>query len=314
MTAKAYRAISLLFYPGKCANIYIQVNITTASGGYAMSVWAAILLGFIQGVAEFLPISSSGHLSVLQNLFNFQTAEEGHMFFDVLLHLATLVSVCVVYRADLAEMIRDVLAYLRGKSHPVPGGDKQRPALRLVLMIILATLPLIVILPIHDYIEQLYYNTWFIAVTFILTGILLYISDRLPVGKKTGKNMSAANALTVGVCQAVATIPGLSRSGTTITAGMAAGLDRSFAVKFSFLISIPAILGANILSLFKAVKAGIDMSLLPIYLLGMLVAMVTGYFSIHLVRMIAKKGRFGGFAYYCWGAGIVTIILSIILL
>lgn len=277
-----------------------------------MSIWAAIFLGFIQGVAEFLPISSSGHLSVLQNLFNFQTSEDGHMFFDVLLHLATLVSVCVVYRKELVEMVRDVLGYFRQRSHPVPGGDRERPGLRMVVMIIVATLPLVVIVPINGLIEQLYYNTWFIAIMFFVTGALLFISDRMPRGKKNERNMTIKDALVVGICQAVATIPGLSRSGTTITTGIATGLERSFAVKFSFLISIPAILGANILQLADAIEEGIDPSLLPAYLLGMLTAMVVGYLAIRLMKWIAQKGRFGGFAYYCWGAGIVTIILSLI--
>ncbi len=277
-----------------------------------MSIWAAIFLGFIQGVAEFLPISSSGHLSVLQNIFNFQTAEEGHMFFDVLLHLATLVSVCIAYRAELIEMVRDVFGFFRQRSHPVPGGDRERPGMRMVVMIVVATLPLVLILPINGLIEQLYYNTWFIAVMFFVTGALLFISDRMPRGKKTERNMSVKDAVIVGLCQAVATIPGISRSGTTITAGLATGMDRSFAVKFSFLISIPAILGANILQLADAIEEGVDPTLVPAYLLGMLTAMVVGYLAISLMKWIAKKGRFGGFAYYCWGACIVTIILSLI--
>ena len=277
-----------------------------------MSIWAAIFLGFIQGVAEFLPISSSGHLSVLQNIFNFQITEEGHMFFDVLLHLATLVSVCIAYRAELIEMVRDVFGYFRQRSHPVPGGDRERPGMRMVVMIIVATLPLVLILPINGLIEQLYYNTWFIAVMFFVTGALLFISDRMPRGKKTERNMSVKDAVIVGLCQAAATIPGISRSGTTITAGLATGMDRSFAVKFSFLISIPAILGANILQLADAIEEGVDPTLVPAYLLGMLTAMVVGYLAISLMKWIARKGRFGGFAYYCWGAGIVTIILSLI--
>ena len=277
-----------------------------------MSIWAAVFLGFIQGVAEFLPISSSGHLSVLQNIFNFQTAEEGHIFFDVLLHLATLVSVCIAYRKELVEMVRDVFGYFRQRSHPVPGGDRERPGMRMVVMIIVATLPLFVILPINGLVEQLYYNTWFIAAMFFVTGALLFISDRMPKGKKTERNMTVKNALIVGVFQAIATMPGLSRSGTTITAGLATGMERSFAVKFSFLISIPAILGANILHLTDAFKEGIDTSLLPAYLLGMLTAMVVGYLAVSLMKWIANKGRFGGFAYYCWGAALVTIILSLI--
>lgn len=186
------------------------------------------------------------------------------------------------------------------------------PARRMILMIIVATLPLLLVFPIKDRVELLYQNTFFIAFALVLTGTLLFVSDRMPRGHKTAGTATMGDAILVGLAQAVAVVPGLSRSGTTISAGMARGFDRTYAVKFSFLMSIPAVLGANILSIVDAVKAGIDTSLLPMYLVGVLVAMVSGYASISLLRLIARKGRFGGFAYYCWGAGLVTLILSLI--
>ena len=124
--------------------------------------------------------------------------------------------------------------------------------------------------------------------------------------------MTMLDALIIGLCQCVATIPGLSRSGTTITAGIATGLRRDYAVKFSFLMSLPAVLGANILSLVKAVGEGIDWSSVPAYLVGMVVAMVSGIASISLLKYISVKGRFGGFAYYCWVMGVLSIVLSMI--
>lgn len=284
-----------------------------------MSVLWAAFLGLIQGLSEFLPISSSGHLSIIQNLFGGETTE-GHVFFDVLLHLGTLAAVCIAYRSDIADIIRQLLAFFEigsgGKRLAAEyraAGKKKFPAVRLVLMLVIATLPLFLVLPVNDLVEQLYYQTWFIGIILILTGVMLYASDRMPLGTKTEKNMSFKDTLLIGVCQAIATIPGLSRSGTTITAGIAAGLDREFAVKFSFLLSLPAVLGANILSLFKALGDGVDVSLIPAYLVGTAVAMVSGYFSISLLRRLVSKGRFGSFAYYCWGAGAITIILSIIL-
>ena len=179
-------------------------------------------------------------------------------------------------------------------------------------MIVLATLPLFLILPFNDYVEGLYYKSGFIGVAFLLTGALLYVSDKMTQGRKTEKNMRIRDALIIGVCQCVATIPGLSRSGTTITAGIATGLDRSFAVRFSFLMSIPAVLGALILELVDAFKEGIDVSLLPAYLIGMAVAMLSGIAAIGLVKRIAQKGKFGYFAYYCWVVGVLTIILSLV--
>ena len=279
-----------------------------------MTILQAMFLGLVQGITEFLPVSSSGHLSIFQNFFHMTTAEDGNLFFDVLLHLATLVSVCVAYRRDLAGIIRDCLDFVRSASHPVPGDEKRRyTGARLLLLMAVATLPLFLILPVKDQIERLYYSTVFIGIALILTGAMLFVADRMTRGRKTAKNMGVMDALLVGICQAIATVPGLSRSGTTITAGISTGLKREFAVKFSFLISIPAVLGANILSLDKALKEGIDTSLIPAYLLGMLVAMVVGYLAIWMVRYVAKKGKFGWFAVYCVAVGIITLVLSFVL-
>ena len=277
-----------------------------------VDIWSAILLGLVQGLAEFLPISSSGHLSVLQNLFHLNSLEEGHLFFDVLLHLGTLVSIFICYWKDIKDMVREVFIVLRG-GRTVSGElvKQPLPAARLFLMLVIATLPLVLIVPINDLVEQLYYQTWFIGVAFLLTGCLLYVSDRMTPGTKTEKNMRIRDALIIGCCQCVATIPGLSRSGTTITAGIATGLDRGFAMRFSFLLSIPAVLGANILSIFNAVSEGFETSLLPVYLVGMLAAVVSGIAAIMLMKLISRKNKFGFFTYYCWAAGIVTLVLSL---
>ena len=278
-----------------------------------MTISSAILLGIVQGVAEFLPISSSGHLAILQNLFALSAGEE-HMFFDVLLHLGTLISICVCYWGDIVAMVREVFIVLRG-GRKADGTPVTQPlgAARLFLMIVVGTLPLFLVLPINDSVEQLYYITPFIGVVLLLTGCMLFVSDRMTPGKKTERNMRFRDALIIGLCQCVATIPGLSRSGTTITAGIATGLDRKFAMKYSFLLSLPAVLGANLLSLIKALtEESIDASLIPAYLIGMLFAMLSGIAAILLMKLIAKKSKFGWFAYYCWGAGALTIILSLI--
>lgn len=277
-----------------------------------MTISSAILLGIVQGVAEFLPISSSGHLAILQNLFVLSAGEE-HMFFDVLLHLGTLISICVCYWGDIVAMVREVFIVLRGGRRadgtPVQGN---LGAARLFLMIVVGTLPLFLVLPINDSVEQLYYITPFIGVALLLTGCMLFVSDRMAPGKRTEKNMRFRDALIIGLCQCVATIPGLSRSGTTITAGIATGLDRGFAMKYSFLLSLPAVLGANLLSFIKAlVEESIELSMVPAYLVGLLAAMLSGIAAISLMKLIAKKSKFGWFAYYCWGAGLLTIVLSL---
>lgn len=278
-----------------------------------MTISSAILLGIVQGVAEFLPISSSGHLAILQNLFALSAGED-HLFFDVLLHLGTLISICVCYWGDIVAMVREVFIVLRGGRRadgtPVQGN---LGAARLFMMIVVGTLPLFLVLPINDKVEELYYITPFIGVALLLTGCMLFVSDKMTPGKRTEKNMRFRDALVIGLCQCVATMPGLSRSGTTITAGIATGLDRTFAMKYSFLLSLPAVLGANLLSFIKAIGSeSIDASLIPAYLIGMLAAMLSGIAAISLMKLIAKKSKFGWFAYYCWGAGLLTIIFSLI--
>ena len=277
-----------------------------------MDIWSAIFLGIVQGLAEFLPISSSGHLSVLQNLFHMNSLEEGHLFFDVLLHLGTLVSIFICYWSDIKAIVREVFIVLRG-GRTVTGEriGGPLPAARLFLMLVIATLPLVLIVPINGLVEELYYQSWFIGVAFMLTGCLLFVSDKMTPGHKTEKNMRIRDALIIGCCQCVATIPGLSRSGTTITAGIATGLDRGFAMRFSFLLSIPAVLGANVLSIVDAIREGFDASLLPIYLVGMLAAVISGIGAILLMKLISRKSKFGFFTYYCWAAGIITLVLSL---
>lgn len=277
-----------------------------------MSVLSAIILGIIQGVAEFLPISSSGHLSFFQNFFGLVDVEGDYLFFDVLLHLGTLLAVFIAYWSDIVEICKEFIAMCRSFGKGGGAQSSAPPARRMFLLLLIATLPLLLVLPVKSRVETLYENTFFIGIAFLLTGLILYVADRLKKGHKTEANASIVDAAIVGVAQAIAVVPGLSRSGTTIAAGLSRGFDRQFAVKFSFLLSLPAVLGANLLSLIDAVKDGIDWSLMPIYLLGTAVAAVTGYLSIRLLRMIASRGSFGGFCYYCWLIGTVTLILSFI--
>lgn len=275
-----------------------------------MSLLSAILLGLIQGVAEFLPISSSGHLAIAEHLLSMGSIDVPD-FYDVLLHLGTLIAVFVAYWQDIREMVVEFFSGVRDLAHgttpnPVP------PARRLILLIIVGTLPLFAVLPVKDLVEGLSDNLYFVAGALVFTGLLLFASDRVRKGRKTEKNATLVDVLLVGVGQAIATCPGISRSGTTITAGCFVGFERKFAVRFSFLLSIPAILGANILSLKDALEGEIIWADVPVYLVGVVVAAVVGYLCIRLLRMIADKGRFGWFAYYCWAAGALTLVLALL--
>lgn len=275
-----------------------------------MSWSAAVVMGLVQGIAEFLPISSSGHLAIAGELLGATT--DIPEFFDVLLHLGTLIAVFVFYWSDILDMIREFVAGVQDLAHrktpvPVP------PARRLILLLIVATLPLVLVLPVKEYIERMSGNLYFVALALLLTGCLLFLSDRVRKGRKNERTASVTDALLIGLAQAVATCPGISRSGTTITAGCLVGLDRKFAVRFSFLMSIPAVLGANLLSLLDVAESGVNWPEVPGYLLGVAVAAVSGYACLRLLKMIAEKGRFGWFAYYCWGVGLVTILLTFIM-
>ena len=270
-------------------------------------------LGLVQGIAEFLPISSSGHLSLLQNFFGLKSAEETNLFLDVLLHLGTLISVFIYYRHDLMDMIREFIRGCGALVHPIDGEIHPPAARRMVLLIIVGTLPLFIVLPIKGYIDNLYGNNWFIACALLATGFLLFFSDRIAHGKKTERSATLLDAALIGCSQALATVPGLSRSGTTISAALLLGCRREFAVRFSFLLSIPAVIGANILTLVDAIQVGIDWKLMPAYLLGVVVSAVAGYFAIRLVNMLSNRGKFGNFAYYCWGVGLVALILTAVL-
>ena len=278
-----------------------------------MSLISSILLGLVQGLAEFLPISSSGHLAIAAHFMGQAGIGEPPPFFDVLLHLGTLAAVFAAYWQDIREMIAELICGVRDLARgttptPIP------PARRLILPIIVGTLPLFVVLPVKDFIEGLGDNIYFVAGALIVTGFLLFASDRVKKGRKTEKTATLLDVLLVGVAQAIATCPGISRSGTTITAGCFVGLDRRFAVRYSFLMSIPAILGANILTLKDAIaEKTIIVSDIPVYLVGVAVAAVVGYLCIRLLKMIADKGRFGWFAYYCWAAGVIVLALALVL-
>ena len=275
-----------------------------------MTYWNAVLLGVVQGLTEFLPISSSGHLAILQNFLAIGDMEN-HMLFDVLLHLGTLAAVVLAFWKDVREVVLELARMLHLRRTP-RGVKPNRRERRLIGFLILATLPLIPAAFASGLVESLYQNTFFIGFALIMTGFLLFAADRMGHGNKDERSCMTADALVVGLAQAVAVVPGLSRSGTTISAGLLRGFDRNFAVKFSFLLSIPAVLGANILSLVQAFSAGVEWRYVPMYLVGVACAFVSGYFAIYFLRLIVQRGKFGGFCYYCWGAGLVTLLLSLI--
>lgn len=272
-----------------------------------MSYIYAFFMGIIQGLTEFLPVSSSGHLIIFNMLFG---EGENNLFFDVVLHFGTLVSVFVAFWKDIWELICSFF----GIFPPLFRKEKLEldAGRNFVLMLIVSLLPLFIVLPIHDKIESLFSAPIVVGFALIVTAVLLYLADRFSTGHKTNaKGATWKDALFVGISQLIATIPGLSRSGTTTTAGLYRGYSREFAVKFSFIMSIPTILAAFLLELFKCYDT-IDPALFGQYLIGFLAAMVVGYLAIWLVRYIARAGRFSVFSLYCLAMGVFTITWSLL--
>ena len=200
-----------------------------------MTYLMSVVLGLVQGVAEFLPISSSGHLTLFQHFFGLQEPDN---LFNVLLHFATLLAVCVYYFRDVVEMITEFFRAIASLFSRKRQGKEIPEARRMVLLVIVGTLPLFAVLLIKDYVEALGGSPVFVSCALLVTGCILFLSDRMAGGRKTARNATLKDVLLVGVAQGLATVPGLSRSGCTISAGMAMGFDRKFAVRYSFLMSL----------------------------------------------------------------------------
>lgn len=270
----------------------------------------AIVLGLVQGLSEFLPISSSGHLALLQNLFEID--EDKVIFFAVLLHIGTLVSIFVVYYKDIYALIKELFLLFKdiftGKGLRI----EERPIRKLGIMIIVSSIPTAIMgLLFSDYIDKIFGSITVIAVCWIITGFILLFSEKLKNNKKEIEGMKYRNAIFIGICQGLAIMPGISRSGSTIVGSLVTGLKREFAVEFAFLISIPAILGSAILEFPKAIKAGIEPSTIGPMIVGFLVAAISGYFAITTMIKIVSKHKMRYFSYYVWIIGLGTFIYSL---
>ena len=276
-----------------------------------MSVINAIILGLIQGIAEFLPISASGHASIVQNLFGLAAANESHALYGFLLHLSVLVSLVLVLKQDIADLYNNCVTMLTTNDRKLR--EKSRLGARQVLMLAISCLPMLPVLPFYGKISQLQSGTVFVGVMLILTGCMLYVGGQFLPGTKTGKDITVLNALVIGVSRAVAMLPGMSGMAAAVTAGLCCGVDKEYAVKYSLLLSVPAALVGTLASFVKMLGAGVDWTCLPAYFIGTAAALLTGVLSIGLVQIIAKKGAFDKFRLYCWGAGVITIFLTAIL-
>lgn len=271
-----------------------------------MTYFQAIILGLIQGLAEFLPISSSGHLALLQYFFGVDS--EQVLPFAVLLHLGTLISVFIIYWKDICELVAELGRVIKdiftGKGLRI----NANPTRRLGFMIIVATIPTgIMGLLFNDFFNNLYLNIVAIAAGLIITGIILLVAEKIGKSNKGVMEMKFKHAVFVGIMQGIAICPGISRSGSTLFGGLISGLDRKFAVKFAFLVSIPSILGSVVMEAPDAFAQGMDMSLLGPVIAGVIIAAISGIAAIKwMIKVVSDKSLFG-FTVYVWLVAIAVL-------
>ncbi len=290
-----------------------------------MSLLEAIIMGLIQGITEFLPVSSSGHLALFQIAFGL---EETGLLFDCLLHFGTLIAVFAVYFRDIWKMICEGFAIIgdffinAGTAVSRLRGNKDKKYRKIicngyrkfVMLVIVSTIPTGIIgIAAKDLIELASTVLIVPGICLIITSILLFIADRCKEGTKTPKHVSYTNAFIIGICQGFATLPGISRSGTTITACLLSGFDRKFAVKYSFIMSIPAILGSVVLQLFDLKNMAVTSQEWVNYLAGTLVAAAVGYVCIKIMLYVVKEKKYTIFSIYCLAVGAVSIGVYFIL-
>ena len=275
-----------------------------------MNTLEAIFLGIIQGLTEFLPVSSSGHLVLFQQLFGLKEAE---LFFDVCVHLGTLLAVIVVFHREIQNIIAALLRLvsLAGQKKTILQQIESDPELKMVLLIVIGSIPTAVLgLMFKSIADQLFSSSFLTGLMLMLTGLLLWLTRRAnPNNKGAGiEGFSRTKAFTIGIVQGLAIIPGISRSGSTISIGLLLGIDREVAARYSFLLSIPAIVGAGALSLKDGLSQTDPAIRLP--LLGAAAAALVGYAALKVLLRMVKKGRLYVFAPYCWLVGILAILFS----
>lgn len=275
-----------------------------------MSYFESVVLGLVQGLAEFLPISSSGHLALLQQFFGIE--EDNVLLFAVLLHVGTLISVFIVYWKDIWELLVELVLTIKDLFTGKGLRLDERPVRKLGVMIIVATIPTgIMGVLFNDFFNSLYNSVVPIGVGLIITGFLLVVAERMGDSNRGIKQMNYRNALFIGFVQGVAICPGISRSGSTLFGSLICNLDRKFAVKFVFLISIPSILGSAVMEAPAAIKAGMDMSQLGPVLVGMAVAAVSGLIAIKSMIKIVSSKKLSYFSYYVWIVGLAVVLYGI---
>ncbi len=284
-----------------------------------MSVIKAIILGIVQGVTEFLPISSSGHLSLFQHFLG--VSGEGSLLFSVLLHLGTLIAVFIVFHKTIFELVVEAIALIKDIFTGKFKFKELKGKKKMLVMFFFSCLPLLLLLvpvgndmKLMDWLGGLSEDDSILVegICFLVTGCLLLTSTYIAKKKPLNREVNTTDAFAIGLAQVFAAgFPGISRSGSTISTGMICGVSKEYMVEYSFILGIPAIVVANIVEFKDAVEAGAQLEVLPT-IVGILVATVAGIACIKLLQWILKKDMWKYFGYYCLVVGVFTIICSVI--
>ena len=267
-----------------------------------MTAIEAVVWGVLQGLTEFLPVSSSGHLVVVPWLLKL---DPPGFSFDVLVHLATLLAVLLYFRAELVMLIRGLVQLIARRRADTPEG-------RLAWLVIISSIPAVLVALLLDaVIESAFGSPAVVAVCLLITGTVLYLAEK-GRGDRAMSEITTQDAGLIGLAQAVALIPGISRSGSTMAAGMARGLARPEAARYAFVMSIPVILGAAGMELFRLVtESGLTGSWGTLGI-GMVAAFVSGYLAITVLFRFVQRHSLRAFSFYCWGLGLLTLVVFLV--
>lgn len=268
-----------------------------------MTIVQAAVLGLIQGLSEFLPVSSSGHLVLMQQMFGIT---EPVLAFDVAVHVGTLLAVCAYFFNDLIAIIKGLFGSCTAWMQKRPVTAEEKKSLQIAAVIILGSIPTAIIgFSFNQIAHTLYSSVWVVGCMLLITGTFLWLTRRINTAPPNTQKVTWLKALGIGTVQGLAVLPGISRSGATIATALFLGIDRTTAVRFSFLLSIPAIFGAALLTgLEFDSSTEIDAGVVGV---GTVVAAVTGYVALKWLVYMVQKGRLHQFAPYCWVVGILAL-------